>query len=60
MDKVINVENLRIYREAVKALRGQGVSFDKERLINNPGLCREIVRLVGYFRDEELRVKNEE
>jgi hypothetical protein len=60
MDKVINVENLRAYREAVNALREQGVSFDKERLINNPELCREMVRLVGYFRNEELRVKSEE
>ncbi|MCM0649283.1 hypothetical protein NBE98_12965 [Clostridium swellfunianum] len=53
MNKVINVETLRIYREAVEKLEKQKIDFDKKQLLDNPELCKEIINLIDYFKNEE-------
>lgn len=49
MDKVISVEKILVYKEAIKTLKSYNLDFDKKMLLNNPELCREIIRMREYF-----------
>ena len=49
MDKVIDVKDIMVYKEAVKRLQSYNMSFDKKKLLENPGLCREIIKLTDYY-----------
>ena len=53
MDKVIYVENLLAYKEAVKRLKEHKIQYDRSKLLDDPELCREIIRLMNYFKNEE-------
>jgi hypothetical protein len=50
MDKVVNVENILIYKEAVKRLKEHEIDYDRSKLLDNPELCQEIIRLTDYFK----------
>jgi hypothetical protein len=58
MDKVINVEDILTYKEAVKRLKEHKIQYDTKKLLDNPELCREIIRLTDYYSNE--RMWNEE
>lgn len=49
MDKVINVEDIFAYKEAVRTLENYDIDFDKKKLLDNPVLCRDIIRIMKYF-----------
>jgi hypothetical protein len=58
MGKVINVENIPAYKEAVKRLKEHKIQYDTRKLLDNPELCKEIISLTDYFKN--VRIKNEE
>jgi hypothetical protein len=58
MNKVIPVENIIVYKEAVKRLKEHKIQFDRSNLLDNPELCCEIIRLINYYSNEKM--KNEE
>jgi hypothetical protein len=49
MDKVITVEDILAYKEAAKTLENYDIDFDKKKLLDNPELCHDIIRLMKYF-----------
>jgi hypothetical protein len=58
MDKVINVKNILVYKEAVKRLKEHNIQYDTKKLLEDPELCQEIIRLTDYF--ENVTIKDEE
>lgn len=53
MDKVVNIESILVYKEAVKRLESLKMDFDKKKLVDNPELCREIIMLIDYYSSEK-------
>jgi hypothetical protein len=49
MNKVINVEDIFNYKEAIKRLQSYNMEIDKKKLLESPDLCREIIRITDYY-----------
>jgi hypothetical protein len=58
MNKVINVEDILAYKEAVKRLKEHKIQFDRKKLLDDPELSREIIRLIDYYSND--KIDNEE
>jgi hypothetical protein len=54
MNKVINVDDILAYKEAVKRLKEHKIQFDRKKLLDDPELSREIVRLINYYSNERI------
>jgi len=54
--EIIDVDSLRAYKEAENILRRNNINFDRNRLSNNPSLCREIVMLMNYYDKKEENI----
>ena len=53
MDKIIDMNSLFSYREAVKRLEKNHISYKKSKLLNNPQLCNEIIKMMDYFDEKK-------
>ncbi|MBK1812311.1 hypothetical protein JHL18_16935 [Clostridium sp. YIM B02505] len=49
MDKVINIEHMILFKKACELLRENKISFNEEKLKNNPELCKIIIKLLGRY-----------
>lgn len=48
MEKVLDIDSLYKFREAVKILKDNGIQCDKKMLLNNPEVCVGIIKIVEY------------
>lgn len=53
MEKIIDFNDILLYKEAQKKLEEKGIIYSREKLFGNPELCREIIELIKY--SEELK-----
>jgi hypothetical protein len=49
MDKVINIEDMILFKKACEMLRENEISFNEEKLKNNPELCKAIIRMLDRY-----------
>ncbi|GKU24181.1 hypothetical protein [Clostridium folliculivorans] len=49
MDKVINIEDMILFKKACEVLRENKISFNDEKLRNNPDLCKAVIRMLGRY-----------
>lgn len=49
MEKIINIGQLAIYKEAVELLKSYNITYEKSKLINNPELCLDIINIFQYL-----------
>ncbi|GFZ30275.1 hypothetical protein CSC2_08010 [Clostridium zeae] len=49
MDKVINIEDMILFKKACEILKENKISFNEEKLKNNPELCKEIMKLLSRY-----------
>lgn len=49
MEKVVEMRVLVLYKEALQVLDFNDIKYDKERLLNNPELCLDIINIFNYF-----------
>jgi hypothetical protein len=47
--KVIDIDVLIVYKEAVRRLQENNIGFDKTKLLSDPELCMEIIKIVDYY-----------
>lgn len=49
MDKVINIENIILYKKACDLLRKNEIPFNEEELKNNIEFCKAIITLLTRY-----------
>jgi hypothetical protein len=53
MGKVLDIHTLIMYKEAEKRLQENNISYDKSKLLNDPELCMEIIKITDYYNNKE-------
>lgn len=53
MEKVVDISTLHLYKEAVKRLDENNIDFDRTKLLNDPELCEEVIRIIEYYSEKD-------
>lgn len=49
MDKVINIEHMILFKKACEVLKQNNISFNEDKLKNNPELCKAVIRMLDRY-----------
>ncbi|WP_183277973.1 hypothetical protein [Clostridium fungisolvens] len=49
MDKIINIEDIILFKKACEILKENKISFNEDKLKNDPELCKAVIRMLDRY-----------